>query len=100
VKAGELKSNPANETEITGAIADYSQEKFDIKGAFDGKKGDPNNGWGIGSQAGVPHYAAFASRSRSATKRGCACASKLTSRGPVGFTSPASACGSPRPQSR
>jgi len=42
------------------AVADFSQQKFDVGNAIDGKKGDANNGWGIAPQAGVPHYAAFA----------------------------------------
>ncbi len=60
VKAAEMKGNPVNEVDIAGAIADHSQEKFDIKAAIDGKKGDANNGWAIAPQVGVPHYAAFA----------------------------------------
>jgi hypothetical protein len=60
VKAAELHANPVNEVDLAGAIADHSQEKFDIKAAIDGKKGDANNGWAIAPQVGVPHYAAFA----------------------------------------
>lgn len=60
VKAGEAKTNPANEVELSGAVADFSQEKFEVKAAIDGKKGDGNNGWAIGNQPGVPHFAAFA----------------------------------------
>jgi hypothetical protein len=59
VKASEYRTNATNEVDIASAMADFSQEKFDIKGAIDGKKGDPNNGWGIAPQAGVPHYAVF-----------------------------------------
>ena len=60
VKSGEVKAQPVNEVEFSGAFADFSQEKFDVKTAIDGKKGDANNGWAIGSQTGLPHYAAFA----------------------------------------
>jgi len=60
VKAGEAKAQPANEIELAGAIADFSQDKFDVKAAIDGKKGDGNNGWAVAGQFGVPHYAAFA----------------------------------------
>ena len=59
VKAGELKGNPVNEVEFADAIADFSQPKFEVKGAIDGKKGDGSNGWAIANQAGIPHYAAF-----------------------------------------
>ncbi len=59
LKYGEFKTNPASDAEFSGAIADFSQEKFDVKGAIDGKKGDGNNGWAIGNQPGVPHFAAF-----------------------------------------
>jgi hypothetical protein len=59
VKASEYRTNAVNEVDIANAIADFSQEKFEIKGAIDGKKGDANNGWAIAPQVGVPHYAAF-----------------------------------------
>jgi hypothetical protein len=59
VKSAEIKGNPVNEVEIAGAIADHSQEKFEVKAAIDGKKGDGNNGWAIAPLPGVPHYAAF-----------------------------------------
>jgi hypothetical protein len=59
VKSGEFKANPATDVELAGAIADHSQEKFEVKTAIDGKKGDQNNGWAIAPQPGVPHYAAF-----------------------------------------
>ncbi len=59
VKSGEYKTNPATEVDLAGALADFSQEKFDVKTAIDGKKGDAANGWAIGNQPGIPHYAAF-----------------------------------------
>ncbi|HEY3899552.1 MAG TPA: DUF1549 domain-containing protein [Chthoniobacter sp.] len=59
VKEAEYRGNPITEVEIGNAIADHSQEKFDIKMAYDGKKNDGNNGWAIAPQAGVPHWAAF-----------------------------------------
>jgi hypothetical protein len=59
LKYGEFKANPANDAEFSGAIADFSQDKFDVKTAIDGKKGDAANGWAIGNQPGVPHFAAF-----------------------------------------
>jgi hypothetical protein len=48
-----------NEVEFSNAIADLSQQKFEVKQAIDGKKGDGNNGWAIGGGAGVPHFAVF-----------------------------------------
>ena len=60
VKAGEGKAQPVNEVEFAGALADFSQDKFEVKLAIDGKKGDANNGWAIGNQPGIPHFAAFA----------------------------------------
>ncbi len=48
------------DVEFSNAFADYSQDKFEVKSAIDGKKGDAKNGWAIANQLGVPHYAAFA----------------------------------------
>jgi hypothetical protein len=45
---------------LTDAIADFSQNNFDVKKAIDGKRGDDNNGWAVSNSFGVPHYAAFA----------------------------------------
>jgi hypothetical protein len=60
-----LKTGPAgskkqiDDAKFNGAVADISQEKFEVAKAIDDKKGDANNGWAIAPQAGVPHYAAF-----------------------------------------
>ena len=59
MKTAAGKGNPTEEAEFATAIADFSQERFEVKGAIDGKKGDGNNGWAIASQTGVPHFAAF-----------------------------------------
>ncbi len=59
LKSGDYRTNPQNDVEFASAIADYSQDKFDVKSAIDGKKGDVNNGWAISPQPGIPHYAAF-----------------------------------------
>jgi len=59
VKTADYGANPVNEAEFSNAIADYSQQKFEVKQAIDGKKGDANNGWAIAGQTGVPHYAVF-----------------------------------------
>jgi hypothetical protein len=60
VKSGEPRGQPTSEVELSGAYADFSQEKFPVKDAIDGKKNDVKNGWAIANQYGVPHYAAFA----------------------------------------
>jgi hypothetical protein len=44
---------------LTDAIADFSQNNFEVKKAIDGKRGDDNNGWAVSNSFGVPHYAAF-----------------------------------------
>lgn len=59
LKTGAAKANPTEEAEFASAVADFSQDRFDVKLAIDGKKGDGNNGWAISNQSGVPHYAAF-----------------------------------------
>jgi len=59
LKAGVGKANPTDEISFVNALADYSQERFDVKGAIDGKKGDQNNGWAVGRAEGQPHWAAF-----------------------------------------
>ncbi len=60
MKEAEYRGNPQTEVEFANAIADFSQAKFEIKQAIDGKKNDGNNGWAISPQAGMPHWAAFA----------------------------------------
>jgi hypothetical protein len=60
VKTGEFGAPTGTvEAPFNDAIADYSQERFEVKKAIDGKRGDGNNGWAVSSQFGVPHYAAF-----------------------------------------
>ncbi|EDY19020.1 protein of unknown function DUF1549 [Chthoniobacter flavus Ellin428] len=59
MKASEYRTNAVNEVDFASAMADFSQEKFDVKTAIDGKKGDQNNGWAIAGKTGVPHYAVF-----------------------------------------
>lgn len=41
---------------LTGAEADFSQEKWDVQGAIDG---DPKTGWGINPAFHKPHHATF-----------------------------------------
>lgn len=60
VKSGDFGApTGTNPVKLNGAIADFSQVNFEVAKAIDGKKGDPNNGWALSSQFGVPHYAAF-----------------------------------------
>jgi hypothetical protein len=59
VKVGDFGGNPATDAKLTGAVADFSQQTFEVAKAIDGKRGDGNNGWAVSNQFGVPHYAAF-----------------------------------------
>ncbi len=59
VKVGAGKANPTEDVEFINALADFEQQKFEVKGAIDGKKGDQNNGWAVGRGEGQPHWAAF-----------------------------------------
>ncbi len=70
VKSGEYRANPATDVELASAIADHSQDKFDVKTAIDGKKGDGNNGWAVAPQIGVPHFAAFSLKKPLGTEKG------------------------------
>ena len=70
VKAGEFRANPAQDVEFSGAFADFTQPNFAVKDAIDGKKNDGKNGWAIGTQTGVPHFAAFALKKPLGTDKG------------------------------
>jgi hypothetical protein len=60
VKTGEFGAATGTiDAPLNDAIADYSQERFGVKSAIDGKRGDGNNGWAISNQFGLPHSAAF-----------------------------------------
>jgi hypothetical protein len=59
VKYGAGRGAAINDAELADAIASVSQDRFDVKTAIDGKKGDNNNGWAIGKAVGVPQFAAF-----------------------------------------
>jgi hypothetical protein len=50
----------ADDAPLQDALADFSQDRFAVKAAIDGKRGDGNNGWAVSKQFGVPHWAAFA----------------------------------------
>jgi hypothetical protein len=50
----------ADDAPFQDALADFSQDRFGVKAAIDGKRGDGNNGWAVSKQFGVPHWAAFA----------------------------------------
>jgi hypothetical protein len=60
VKTGEFGAATGTvDAPFNDAIADYSQDRFEVKKAIDGKRGDGNNGWAVSNQFGVPHFAAF-----------------------------------------
>jgi hypothetical protein len=59
VKVGDFGGSAATVLKLTGAVADFSQQNFEVAKAIDGKRGDGNNGWAVSNQFGVPHYAAF-----------------------------------------
>jgi hypothetical protein len=59
VKVGDFGGNAVNAVKLTGAVADFSQQNFEVAKAIDGKRDDGNNGWAVSNQFGVPHYAAF-----------------------------------------
>ena len=48
------------EAAFQDARADFSQAKFDVKTAIDGKADGARDGWGISKKYGEPHYARFA----------------------------------------
>ena len=50
----------AVEAPFPDARADFSQAKFDVKTAIDGKADGARDGWGISKKYGEPHYARFA----------------------------------------
>ena len=54
------KGAQPEDAKFTAAAADFSQPKFEIDKAIDDKRADAKNGWAVGNQFGVPHYAAFA----------------------------------------
>ena len=47
------------EAAFKDARADFSQAKFDVKTAIDGKVDGARDGWGISKKYGEPHYARF-----------------------------------------
>jgi hypothetical protein len=60
VKTGAFGAATGNDdAPFDDAIADFSQQNFEVKKVIDGKRGDGNNGWAISNQSGVAHYAAF-----------------------------------------
>ncbi|HET6409489.1 MAG TPA: DUF1553 domain-containing protein, partial [Chthoniobacteraceae bacterium] len=60
VKTGEFGAATGTvEAPFADAIADFSQDRFEVKKAIDGKRGDGNNGWAVSNRFGVPHFAAF-----------------------------------------
>lgn len=47
------------EAPFKDARADFSQAKFDVKTAIDGKADGARDGWGVSKKFGEPHYARF-----------------------------------------
>jgi WD40 repeat protein/mono/diheme cytochrome c family protein len=45
--------------ELTTALADFSQEAFDVKYAIDGDEGGRDKGWAVSPQTGMGHWATF-----------------------------------------
>ncbi len=50
----DAKPSETGELSLHGAAADFSQDRWDVKGAFDG---DLKTGWAIAPQFGKPHFA-------------------------------------------
>ena len=49
----------AKKVELQAALADFSQESYDVKTAIDGQAPENNNGWAIHPKTGVTHWATF-----------------------------------------
>ena len=65
------KTEKENRGEFGDARADFSQPKFDVKGAIDGKSDNgTENGWAIGKQSARPHQATFSLKEAIATTNG------------------------------
>ncbi|MFO0864959.1 MAG: DUF1549 domain-containing protein [Gemmataceae bacterium] len=45
--------------ELTTALADFSQDNFDVKFAIDGDEGGRDKGWAVSPQTGMGHWATF-----------------------------------------
>ncbi len=51
-----VRGDVATEVELENAAADFSQDKWDVRGAIDGNR---KTGWAIAPQFGKPHWAHF-----------------------------------------
>ncbi|MEO6246927.1 MAG: DUF1553 domain-containing protein, partial [Opitutaceae bacterium] len=58
--AGKTANPEAKDAKFSDARADFSQQKFDVKTAIDGKIDEGRDGWGVSPRFGEPHYARFA----------------------------------------
>ncbi|RMG40138.1 MAG: DUF1553 domain-containing protein [Planctomycetota bacterium] len=56
--AAQDAGKPAN-VSLIRAVADFSQNGYDVKTAIDGNRANVNNGWAIAPQMGKPHAAVF-----------------------------------------
>ena len=65
------KAEKENRAEFGDARADFSQPKFEVKGAIDGKSDNgTENGWAIGKQGARPHQATFSLKEAIVTTNG------------------------------
>jgi hypothetical protein len=61
VKWGDKAGKRAQkDVEFSGARADFTQAKYEVKGAINGKSEGGQDGWAIGGKVGEPHTARFA----------------------------------------
>jgi len=58
VSAGGTDATPVP-VKFASAVADFSQEDFEIAQAIDGIRDNEGNGWAISASYGVPHFAAL-----------------------------------------
>ena len=49
----------AKKVPLQTAVADFSQDNYDVKTAIDGNTAEANNGWAVHPQTGVTHWATF-----------------------------------------
>ena len=57
--APKADTKQARPIKLDKALADFSQENFEVAKAIDGSANDPGNGWGVSPATGVLHWATF-----------------------------------------
>ena len=60
LKLSRIEPPEFKDVALTDAQADYSQDKYDVATAVDGKEPENDNGWAIAPQMGQNHVAVFA----------------------------------------